>query len=93
MRVAVSVRSSELDTSRRNVMVNVSVRMRLHVLVSLSLSRSLVRVEVEVLGRQVGRPGLVRTTLARGRELAVKLALDAAVARVTPEALQVLISY
>jgi hypothetical protein len=69
---------------------NVGMRMRVHVLVSLSLSQ--VRVGVEVLDRQVGRPGLVGTTLARGRELAVKLALEAAVARVTSEALQVLIT-
>jgi hypothetical protein len=91
VRVAVSVHASELDISRRNAMVNVGMRMRVHVLVSLSLSQ--VRVGVEFLDRQVGRPGLVGTTLATGRELAVKLALEAAVARVTSEALQVLIIY
>jgi hypothetical protein len=42
-------------------------------------------------GREIGRLRLV-TTPGRGGELAVQIALNATVARITPEALQVLVS-
>jgi hypothetical protein len=65
------------------------VGLRMHVVV---LDRLGVGVEVEVLDWEIGRAGLVGPALTSGRELAVKLALDAAVARVAPEALRRLVS-
>jgi hypothetical protein len=76
-----SVGASERDRSLSDDVVG----LRVHVMV---VNRLGMGMEVEVLDREVGRAGLVGPALTSGRELAVKLALDAAVARVASKALR-----
>lgn len=80
--VTMSMGASERNRSLSDDAV---VGLRMHVVV---LDRLGVGVEVEVLDWEIGRAGLVGPALTSGRELAVKLALDAAVARVPSEALR-----
>jgi hypothetical protein len=83
--VATRMGAGERDRSLSDAVGRVRMSVGVHVVVTHRLGFG---VEVEVLHRQIGRAGLVRPALTSGRELAIELALDAAVARVASKALR-----